>query len=315
MKLTVKCVVLLVLATPLLAANADVRYSIATYPIAISRKPGQVQSNETGEALFKLDTALGSVWRLDTNGFQRILVRDLVSQKAFLEQQNDHVRKQLEAILIPEISFRDEPISNVVAFLQKQIRDRDPTIPPGSSRFLRLILSGENGRGGTIRFSAKDISALEALKIITDISGFQFRIEDDRVVITSLYPDEGFLIERIYEVSPALRDRVTADSITNIFAQLGFNLKDGARMIFSRELDTIVLGDTCWGHERFSETLSLAGIARQHTGRFRFMSAAENGLPILFLLDDKSGETWRYVRVLMSDGSLSESFDLIRTVP
>ena len=268
---------------------------------------------ETREALFKLDSTLGSVWRLDTNGFQRILVRDLISQKAFTERKKDQVLKHLRAIEIPEINLRQESISNVVAFLQKQIREMDHTISRDSDDFLRLKYIGYGGTASDVTFKAEKISALEALKIITEVAGFRYRIEDDCIVVEPWSLGGGPIEGHIYEVSPLLRDRLTGTSISNVFSKLGFDLTAWTGLKYSPELDMLVACTTYSEHQRFQELLFSTGLARQESGRFRLVSSLERGQHILFLLDDKTGETWLYRCMVTPDGRNRESFDFIHT--
>jgi hypothetical protein len=319
MKLLITYIALRAFTTSLIAAQSDPHFMIATHPIAITHLNSQSQSNEIQKVVFKLDTEIGSVWRLGTNGFVRILVRDLVSQKAFAERQNEEVCKRLRAITIPELNFHNETISNALVFLQKQIRERDPMIEAGSDHFLRLKLVGVPGdpfalSASPITFQAKDVSAWDALKTITDVASFKIRIVDGGVVVSPLLGDGDDLIETsVYEVSPSLRDRMKGSSITNIFTKLGFNLNVGAGMIYSPELDTIVLCETVQKQQQFAGLLFEAGLARLCPDRFRLISASAQREPILFLLDDKTGETWNYRHLVTSDGTVSESFNLIRT--
>lgn len=294
-------------------AETDERYTIETHATPVTHLSGQDQKGVTENGLFKLDSYAGSVWRLDTNGFRRIAVRDLVSQKSDTEWQERQVFKRLDAIKIPEINFRQESLSNVVAFLQNQIKQLDATIAAGSQEFIRLRYIDFPFLTPPITFIAREVSALEALKTITDIAALEYRLEVDHILITSPPSRDGEVVSRIYEVSPVLRDRLRGTTINNVLSELGFDLEPWTELKYSPELDIIIAGTSDWEHLRLQELLVLTDLARQWPGRFRLVSRVYNENPVLLLLDGKTGQTWFYQAVVMKDGSRQESFDLVQS--
>jgi len=296
------------------STNGEVaeRYTIQTHGISVTHFTGVEQKVVTEDALFKLDSNLGSVWRLNANAFSRIPVRDLVSQKAFAESQKRLLLKRLDAITIPVIDFQQESFSNAVAFLQEQIKQLDPTIAAGSETFLRLRYT-DSEDSTLVTFTARDITAQETLNILVDIAGMQYRLEYDHIIITPRFAGGGQVIVRIYEVSPSLRERLHGTTISNILSEIGFNLKPWTKLQYSPELDIIAAGTTYQGHRQFQELLYSTDLARQWPGRFRLVPLSQEGKPTLFLLDDKTGETWLYRATILPDGSRTDSFDVLQT--
>ena len=307
----------IILAALLLAGSAVAeeaeRYTIQAYTVSVIDLAGDNKPVRSEDAIFKLDSQLGSVWRMDTNAFQRIPVRDLVSQKGFSEWQEKQFLKRLDAVKIPEIDFRQESFSNAVAFLQAQIKRLDPTIAAGSDAFLRLKYVGSDDSIPLITFTARDISALETLKILTQISNMKYRVEDDHIVITPWFGGGGPVTFHTYQVSPSLRERLHGTTISNVLSELGFDMKPWTRLKYSPELDIIVAGTTYSEHQRFQELLYLTDLARQWPGRFRLVSRQHAGSHRLFLLDGKTGQTWLYRATIGKNGKKAESFDLLQT--
>lgn len=313
-----KILAVLLLIGCALEVEGNDRFALETYPVSVTRLVGSNEVVEPVEALFKLDTELASVWRFETNTFIRIVVRDLVSQKAFTELKGRQLLKRLETITIPRIDFQRETISNAVAFLRKQIKDLDPTIQRDSNEFLRIEYVTEGApstdEGTLVTFNATRISALETLKIISNVANLQYRVEDDHIVLCPLFCEEGRVIHRTYKVSPSLRGRLDNASLSNTLARLGFDLKPWTNVTYIPEFDLIIAGATTYsGHERLLWLFQEADFLPHETGRFRLVSMRDGGRVLLFLLDDQTGEMWLYRATIGKDGLRKESFDRILT--
>lgn len=303
--------VLMFLNAAVLAETTE-RYTITTHAVSVEYITDQTPKNEVEEALFKLDSDAGSVWRYDTNGFARVPDRDLVSPQGYAKQ----LIKRLDAILIPEINFRGESISNVFAVLQKEILRRDPTIYAGPGHFLRL--SGHYGSDAspqTVTFSARRISAMEALKIITGAYGMSYVFRNDYLYIIPAVTEVGQNTFRTYAISPLLSERLHGASFSNVLANLGFNMKVSTVVNYSPELDIVTVEGTYWEHERFQELLFSADLtpARDDAVRFRLVSGKLDGEYLLLLQDGETGQTWRYHATIDEHGKRVEYFDLLLT--
>ncbi len=312
-KMKVHVIVAALLMVGSVSGEESDRYTIQTHSVSVTRLTGSDKTVEAEDALFKVDSQLGSVWRLGTNAFRRILVRDLVSQKSFTDWQQKQFLKRLDAIMIPEIDFRQASFSDSIDFMQKQIRELDSTIAAGSDEFLRIRYIKMDTSRIQINFTAQGISALETLNILMDLVRMQYRLEDGEIVITPLSSGGGEVIVRTYEVIPSLRERLHGTTISKVLSGVGFDLAPGTGVTYSPELDIIRAATTYQGHQQLQELLYRTGLARLWPGRFRLLSRAHGGKHLLFLLDEKTGETWIYGATVNPDGGRKESFDLLQT--
>jgi len=72
-------------------AKQTERYTIQTYTVSVACLNGKNRTFKTEEAIFKLDSHMGSVWRMNSNSFQRISVRDLASQNGYTASQDEQL--------------------------------------------------------------------------------------------------------------------------------------------------------------------------------------------------------------------------------
>ena len=141
---------------------------------------------------------------------------------------------KMKAIMIPEIEFRQANINDVIDFLQEASRDFDTETDPNKKGVNIILNIGDNtspiaddtvasddpfaetvsenaASGGgvpSITFSARHISLLEALKIVTKVSNLKYRVEDSVVMILPWDAAEGEIIVRMYNVLPSVEERL-----------------------------------------------------------------------------------------------------------
>lgn len=170
-----------------------------------------------------------------------------IRQKSSLEVIKNRIVAKMEAIEIPEIDFRLANINDVVTFLQEASVEFDRTESDDDRRGVNIILnlqSGSSGRGPAaapasddpfaetlggggaslggsevplITFSARYISLLEALKIVTNVSNLKWRIEGKVVMIVPKNAPDGDIIIRMYDVLASVEDKLSqiGDSFAN----------------------------------------------------------------------------------------------------
>jgi hypothetical protein len=99
--------------------------------------------------------------------------------------EGGEAEKKLKALIIPEVEFRQALLSDVVAFLQKTTVDLDKASPEGKQG-VNIILN-VNGMPSdklpAITFTARYISVLEAIKIVTQVAGLSYRFDDSTLYI------------------------------------------------------------------------------------------------------------------------------------
>jgi len=169
---------------------------------------------------------------------------DLVADIREDEIQRQRILDKMEEIVIPEISFRQENIRDVLTFLQDLSVEFDPAPTRAERTGVNIILQLDSGRrratadnGRTRRradpfadpddvdgvraaedvpvsFTARNISLREALDIVVDVANLRYRIRGNVVVVVPRDHDDGDIIHRMYDVLPSaiarLQDLSTA---------------------------------------------------------------------------------------------------------
>jgi len=152
------------------------------------------------------------------------------------QEIRDRIRLKMEEIKIPEIDFRQANIHDVVDFLQMASVDFDPAdiseeekgvniilslgqsdqpaaaAPPSDDPFANMLDEGGAGEAGQvplITFTARYISLLEALKIVTQVANLKYRIEGSVVMIVPFNAPEGDIVVRMYDVLPAVEEKIS----------------------------------------------------------------------------------------------------------
>jgi hypothetical protein len=89
------------------------------------------------------------------------------------------LKKQLEEIVLPEVSFREVGVSDVIEYLQHESARH--TKDKAELNFV-LLLPKENNMKVTL--SLRKISMLAVIRYVTSLSGLEYKIESNAVVIS-----------------------------------------------------------------------------------------------------------------------------------
>jgi general secretion pathway protein D len=148
-----------------------------------------------------------------------------------------NILTKMEKIIIPEIEFRQANIHDVVEFLNKASVEGDkeseqsqrgvniilnlnpsggapasaPAAKPAGESLFEAPAGGGGGGGGQsyeITFTARYISLLSALKIITSVAGLKWRVDGNIVMIVPADYDPSEIEVRMYPVEPTFIERV-----------------------------------------------------------------------------------------------------------
>jgi len=153
---------------------------------------------------------------------------------------SEAVLKKLEKTVIPEIDFRQANIHDVVEFLNKASVEGGKVSDDQEKKGVNIVLNLGNadkkaGEGanlfGTndqdeksssdVTFTARYISLLSALKIITKVGGLNYRITDGNVVIE---PDDNACAqEAVAAVSPPETGENTEPAVEPVYPPQVFN--------------------------------------------------------------------------------------------
>ena len=169
--------------------------------------------------------------RGQTETSQRVM-QEFTQEVGGESDERIRIRKKMEQIRIPEIDFRTANIHDVIDFLQEASVEFDTDPGAGGQRGVNIILNlgqtagsapapksddpfaevldGGGGGGGVplITFSARYISLLEALRIVTEVAYLKYRIEGSVVMIVPHNAPDGAIFVRMYDVLPAVEEKI-----------------------------------------------------------------------------------------------------------
>lgn len=164
------------------------------------------------------------------------LLADFQPIRTAIDTAERRVREKLETIILPEVSFRNANIYDVVEFLTAASQEFDDPELPVEQRGVNFILKlpaearerpdepdrddpfapvrrpdrrdAPAARVPPISFNARNLPLFDVLRVVMDVSGLRYRITDNIVMIV---PDDhpiGDIIHRMYDVLPTLQEIV-----------------------------------------------------------------------------------------------------------
>ncbi|MEI6147469.1 MAG: hypothetical protein WCS01_00090 [bacterium] len=239
-------------------------------------------------------------------------------------------------ITIPEVEFRQANIHDVVEFLNKASVDgdkleQDPTkkgvniilnlggtagaapaaaAPSADNVFGEAAPAGGGGGGGKnyeITFTARYITLLSALKIITSVSGLKWRVDGNIVMIVPSDFDPSEIEVRMYSVEPTFVERIreagsampttetfggreqknlTTDAIGNTvpelkdyFEKMGVKFPKGSSITYNSAIGKVIVGNTAENLAVFERILpELNVVPKQVEIEARFVEVNETDL-------------------------------------
>ncbi len=127
-------------------------------------------------------------------------------------REEDKLRHKMESIRIPEISFREANIKDVIEFLVEASIAADKSTEDELARGVNIILNIGDEEERTVSFQARYVTLLDAIKIITEVANLKFRVEKNIVMIIPQDAAEGTIVTRFYAVDPTVISRLRADA-------------------------------------------------------------------------------------------------------
>ncbi len=148
------------------------------------------------------------------------------------EEKRRAILNKMEKIILPEVEFRQANINDVINYLQEQSIEFDKS--NDGMKGVNIILSlgagtpapaaagaeapvGEAGdvvapaassEPNLITFKARDISLLEALKIVTNVAFLKYRVDGNVVLVVPFDSAVGPIMHRMYDVLPNVIEKV-----------------------------------------------------------------------------------------------------------
>ncbi|MGD0017049.1 MAG: hypothetical protein ABSC38_06010 [Verrucomicrobiia bacterium] len=126
------------------------------------------------------------------------------------------IKEKLNKTILPEVSFRDATMTDVIRFLVDESRRLDLPTKEGVNIVLQTDQMGGSNVARQVSLNLHNIPLIEALRYATTGAGLEFRIEPNAVLVgTGLAQAPNQMITRTYPVSgQAFRTTVIANPAT-----------------------------------------------------------------------------------------------------
>ncbi len=122
------------------------------------------------------------------------------------ENQAAALRGKLDGIRIPAISFQNADIQQVVLELSSLCRKLDP-----ACRGANLVVFGTSETPPPVTFSGTDLSMLETLDIVTQLSGMKYEIGPNMVSLTPVnYEAPQQMVMAEFDIMPSVGGKMVA---------------------------------------------------------------------------------------------------------
>ena len=123
------------------------------------------------------------------------------------EKQAAALRGKLDGIRIPAISFQNADIQQVALELSALCRKLDP-----GCKGANLVVFGiSETPAPTVTFSGTDLSVLETLNIVTQLSGMKYEISPNMVSLTPVnYEPPQQMVTAEFDIMPSVGSKMTA---------------------------------------------------------------------------------------------------------
>jgi hypothetical protein len=233
--------------------------------------------------------------KIRVDGFEATVSRTRPAKEAVFEA--------MDRIMIPAVDFQNAGIHDVITFLQEASVDYDPqkrgvniilnlgdTAVPAAAETNAPAAARPGPKVPPVTLKAKEISLLEALKIITNVAGLKYRLEGNVVLVVPWNAPSGPLVRRMYNVLPNFSEMTpskVSDSERSIeedwkkfFGELGVPWPEGSSLKYIPSIGKIVIVNTEENMEIFENTLSTLNIMPSQIGiQLQFVSFDAATLP------------------------------------
>jgi len=139
-------------------------------------------------------------------------------------------REKLGRIVIPEITFREAELTDVVSFLAQACREYDPEPDPakkGVNIIVNLSAPGEKVPMAvpTLTLNLRRVSAFQVLQLVCNATGLKARIDKNVVMIVRGDVGPGPMVTKVYAVLPTFGDYLPRTTKKQSFNRWSSNTK------------------------------------------------------------------------------------------
>ena len=222
---------------------------------------------------FKLRSSGGNLtgpYRLE-NGVE-VRVGESLATLTDVRLRRDAVLDAMERIIIPEVDFRSASVADVFDFLHRASLQFDEK-GRGVNIILDLSIASETASSGddpfaapavsaipvpTVTFSARDVTLLEVLKIVTAVANLKYYVDGGVVMVVPWRAPEGGIIQRMYDILPIVNEKMYysfqevnggredagGDNWKKFFANMGVQWPAGSSVKYMRSIGKLVVRNT-----------------------------------------------------------------------
>ena len=204
-----------------------------------------------------------------------------VEKPTVTEDTRRAVIDRLSSLKIPEMDFRQANIFDVAEFLRQASVEfsGDAGVSPVNivldlgpiTEAAEVAQTSEDVAGKDevplITLRARDISLLEALKIVTEVASLKYRIDGNIVRIVPLQAPMGEIITRMYNVLPAFAEKIESTEDSNwkdFFVGTGVEWPSGGSIRYIPKLGKLMVANTAENIAVFEQRLSELGVVPAH---------------------------------------------------
>lgn len=174
--------------------------------------------------------------------------------------KNEALGRKLDATIIPSLDFRGATMREVVDQLAKDTKSLDPE-GKGVAFNLESADSSPAPDDARVTLHLNSVSAADAVRYLTEVSGYQYRLVNGKVQISPEAVVMGSISTRIYPVSPHLFDSVISgadpsNAIKGFLENLGVKFPAGTDATYDRERGQLTVSNLPENLAAFEKTLA-----------------------------------------------------------
>ncbi len=247
--------------------------------------------------------------------------RDVEGRGAQVQETNitdagrRRMQEKLTRIVIPELNFEDANIFSVIKFLDQASIAADKDSAPGDKGvnfIIQLKRPDATGvptpnvvtplpegelvnEGATVAMQSnlrvpgmhlRNITLIDALKYVTEVTGLKYRVEENAVVITPIDMPYGDLVTRQYKVQPSIAETIMGaaggsggggaalddnllsgpsqaverSDVKKFFVSAGVPFPEGTSIVYKPSLNLLIVKNTADNLESFEHILNFLNV-------------------------------------------------------
>lgn len=210
----------------------------------------------TADQLFLKDDVGTSYGPFELEEGAKVQVGEATATVSRIRTDEAQVYEAMSRIIIPKIEFREADIHEAIRFLQEDslefdnkkqgvqfVLDHDPT--PGKTN--DIAAADQAALAPAITFKASDISVLEALRIIANLTGFKYVVKDGVVALSPLCVPDGPIVRRMFRLATNVVNRLSDEEhadLKQFFGWLGVTWPRGSSLDYVPELEKLIVANT-----------------------------------------------------------------------